>query len=269
MSIINTGRLKMGYQMQGSGPFLILLAGLGYGRWLWENQVGPLSEKFAVLTVDNRGIGESETPPPPYTVREMAEDIKSLLDSLDIKKAHVAGCSLGGFIAQQLALEHPQLVDKLILMSTTGGGKESKNASLKTITALKAAQLKKDPQEKTIAILKLTVGQEFFQDNYKMVEDIGQKFLQQKATSQGIQGQNNAGIQFWQKDNRWNDLDRIESETLIITGSEDKIVPPANSDTLVGKIPGAKKEVIEGAGHLVMWEKPADLNSILIDFLTS
>ena len=94
-----------------------LIQGLGYGRWGWEPVTGPLAI-FRVLTFDNRGI-DSDTPPGPYTVRDLADDAAAVLDAFDVERAHVVGTSLGGMVAQELALSRPERVERLVLACTT------------------------------------------------------------------------------------------------------------------------------------------------------
>ena len=101
---------------------LLLIHGLGYARWGWEPVLPELAEQFDVILFDNRGIGESDAPPGPYTVAEMADDAVRVLDEAGVERAHVLGTSLGGMIAQELALSHPERVDRLVLACTTPGG---------------------------------------------------------------------------------------------------------------------------------------------------
>ena len=104
------------------GQPLLLIHGLGYARWGWEPVLPGLAEQFDVILFDNRGIGESDAPAGPYTVAEMAGDAVRVLDEAGVERAHVVGTSLGGMIAQELALSHPERVDRLVLACTTPGG---------------------------------------------------------------------------------------------------------------------------------------------------
>src|SRR5205807_3418957 len=106
----------------GSGMPLLLIQGLGYGRWSWEPSLPGLAERHRVVYFDNRGIGESDKPAGPYTARAMAGDALQVLDDAGVDRAHVLGASLGGMIAQELAVAAPERVDKLVLCCTTPGG---------------------------------------------------------------------------------------------------------------------------------------------------
>ena len=117
--------MKIAWERHGAGPPLLLIQGLGYARWGWEPVVEPLARSFDVILFDNRGIGESDAPAGPYTAAQMAGDALQVLDEAGVERAHVLGTSLGGMVAQELALAHPERVDKLVLACTTPGGAES------------------------------------------------------------------------------------------------------------------------------------------------
>jgi len=114
--------VRIAWERHGSGPPLLLIQGLGYARWGWEPVVDGLARSFELLLFDNRGIGESDAPPGPYTVVELADDAAQVLDEAGVERAHVLGTSLGGMVAQELALGRPQRVEKLVLVCTTPGG---------------------------------------------------------------------------------------------------------------------------------------------------
>src|SRR4051794_4558328 len=116
------GPVRIAWEATGSGPPLLLVHGLGYGRWGWEPIVERLAGRFEVVTVDNRGIGGSDAPPGPYRTRVMAEDLVKVLDDAGLDRVSVVGTSLGGMIAQELALRHPERVDRLVLAATIPGG---------------------------------------------------------------------------------------------------------------------------------------------------
>ena len=114
--------VRIVWEERGSGPPLLLIQGLGYARWSWEPVLPGLAERFRVISFDNRGIGESDKPAGPYTAREMADDALQVLDEAGVERAHVLGASLGGMIAQELAVAAPERVERLVLCCTTPGG---------------------------------------------------------------------------------------------------------------------------------------------------
>ena len=113
--------MKIAWEAHGDGPPLLLIQGLGYPRWSWEPIVPGLAERYRVIAFDNRGIGESDKPPGPYTAREMAGDALQVLDEAGVGRAHVLGASLGGMIAQELVAAEPGRVDRLVLCCTHPG----------------------------------------------------------------------------------------------------------------------------------------------------
>jgi pimeloyl-ACP methyl ester carboxylesterase len=113
--------VRIAWEERGSGEPLLLIQGLGYARWGWEPVVGPLAERHRVLFFDNRGIGESDKPAGPYTARLMADDALQVLDEAGVGRAHVVGASLGGMVAQELAVLAPERVGKLVLCCTHPG----------------------------------------------------------------------------------------------------------------------------------------------------
>jgi pimeloyl-ACP methyl ester carboxylesterase len=122
MPTVHVNGVRLYYETHGQGEALLLIAGIGYGTWLWAKQVPELSKYFSVITFDNRGVGRSDKPDSEYTVSLLASDAYELLRALNVERAYILGISLGGFIAQQLALDHPEIVNKLILCSTSFGG---------------------------------------------------------------------------------------------------------------------------------------------------
>ena len=130
--------MKIAWERHGAGPPLLLIHGLGYARWGWEPVVEPLARSFDVILFDNRGIGESDAPAGPYTAAQMAGDALQVLDEAGVERAHVVGTSLGGMVAQELALAHPERVDKLVLACTTPGGPSAFPMPQQTVELMQA-----------------------------------------------------------------------------------------------------------------------------------
>ena len=121
MATVEVNGLSLGYERRGSGPPLLLIPGLGYSRWMWHRMMPGLARSFDVIAMDNRGVGESAKPAGPYTAQLLAADAVGLLEALDVDSAHVLGHSMGGFVAQALALDHPARLRRLVLSATNFG----------------------------------------------------------------------------------------------------------------------------------------------------
>ena len=130
--LARNGPVAVAYDLRGRGSPLVLIQGVGVGRWGWDPVAAQLARRFQVLTIDNRGIGASDTPPGHYSTRMMAEEVLAVLDHAGIQQASLVGTSLGGMIAQELALAHPERVDKLVLVATIPGGPRSRPMPLPT-----------------------------------------------------------------------------------------------------------------------------------------
>lgn len=107
MAKIKVNDIDMYYEIHGEGEPLVLIEGLGYSTWMWCKQVEELSKKFKVIIFDNRGVGETDKPDMEYSIEMFADDLADLLSKLEIKKAHILGVSMGGFVAQEFAIKYP------------------------------------------------------------------------------------------------------------------------------------------------------------------
>ena len=125
MSQVLVNGVKLYYEIHGTGEPLLLIEGLGYASWSWFRQIEVLSDSYGVVCFDNRGVGKSDKPDIPYSIELMADDVARLLESLSIEKAHILGVSMGGYIAQKLAINYPQKVKSLVLGCTSFGGSQS------------------------------------------------------------------------------------------------------------------------------------------------
>jgi len=118
MPIAKINRIDINYMVEGQGEPLVMIAGFSADQSLWKSQLPAFKKKFQVVIFDNRGVGKSDKPKGPYSPRMMSEDTIKLMDFLNIKKAHILGHSMGGLIAQEIAINHPERIMKLILAST-------------------------------------------------------------------------------------------------------------------------------------------------------
>jgi pimeloyl-ACP methyl ester carboxylesterase len=252
------GGVRIAYEVRGSGEPLLLMQGLGYGRWGWEPVVGGFADEFRVLFYDNRGIGESDVPPGPYTARQLAEDAVAVLDAEGVERADVVGASLGGMAAQELAIGFPDRVSRLVLVCTTPGGLTSHPMPRQTVELmLSAPTLPPETALRRFVENALAPGA-----SAELVERILALRLANPFDPEGWQAQAAAGAAFDALDR----LSRIEAPTLVVTGTEDVVVDPRNSELLAATIPTARLERVPG-GHLFFWEDPDRFVTLVKEFL--
>jgi 3-oxoadipate enol-lactonase len=251
---------RIAWERRGAGEPVVLVHGLGYARWGWEPVVGPLAERFEVLLLDNRGIGESDAPPGPYTAADMAGDVVRVLDEAGLERAHVVGTSLGGMVAQELALAHPGRVDRLVLACTTPGGELAHPIPAGTLALIAES-----------ATLEPAVALRRFVENAlapgapeELVERILAHRLASPQPLDAWQAQAAAGTTFAAGER----VRGITSPTLILHGTEDAVVDVRNADVLARLIPEARVERLPGCGHLFFWEQPDRFVQLVTEFLT-
>jgi 3-oxoadipate enol-lactonase len=245
--------VRIAWERRGDGPPLLLIHGLGYARWGWEPVVDGLARSFEVLLFDNRGIGESDVPPGPYTVAAMASDAAQVLDEAEVGRAHVAGSSLGGMVAQELALSRPDRVDRLVLASTHPGGVKAHPMPQRTVDLMTSAATLREFVENALEP----------DPRPALVERI---LAHRERTAQPLDAwtaQASAGATF----DAFDRVGAIAAPTLVQTGDGDVVVDPRNSELLVELIPDARLSVFEGAGHLFFWQQPERFVRELEEFL--
>jgi len=249
--------MKIAWEERGTGRPLLLIQGLGYARWSWEPIVTRLAEDYRVLFFDNRGIGESDRPEGPYTARMMAGDALQVLDEAGVDRANVLGASLGGMIAQELAVAAPERVDRLVLCCTTVGGAATVPMPQVTVDLFaEAATLAPE-----VALRRFVENALASDAPPELVQELFERRVANPLDPAGWQAQAAAGLGFQGVEAA------ITAPTLLVTGTEDNVVDPRNSDVLAERIPGAELERIEGAGHLFFWEQPDAFVRILREFL--
>ena len=259
MPVTITENTSIDYDVQGEGPPLLLINGLGFGRWGWFKQVPAFSRHFQTITFDVRGERGLRN-----GVADLTGEVVALLEHLGVGKTHVLGTSLGGFVAQELALVRPDLVDRLVLVCTSYGGRGPEAMSpgaladmmgLGTFSAEAAAR----------KALEAATGEVYRSEKPEEFEKIVHWRLADSPSAVSYYEQAKAGARF----DLSGDVEHITSPTLVIHGAEDRYVPPANARALADAIPGAKLRVLEDAGHLVFVERFADVNREVVRFLKS
>jgi len=253
------------YEIHGDGEPLVLIMGLGGTLEWWFLQVPALSRHYRVVAFDNRGSGRSDKPDIPYTMEMMAKDTAGLMDALGIPSAHIFGISMGGMIAQHVALLYPQRVKTLILGATTCGGSHSVSPdpeSMKVLFDLERMQ-QLPPEERFREMLPFIFSQEFIESSRSVMQELAVRMSQYITPPHGYMRQAQAimGHDTYER------LPEIKAPTLVIAAEEDKIVPVENSRIIASRIPGAELVVLERAGHGFNIELADEVNRAVLDFL--
>jgi 3-oxoadipate enol-lactonase len=252
-----TENTSIDYDIHGEGPPLILIGGLGFGRWGFFKQVPALSRHFRTITFDVRGERDLED-----GVSDLVDDVVALLDHLNVRKAHVLGTSLGGFVAQELAIERPDLVEKLVLVCTSYGGRGPETMSpwaLSDMIGVPSLSVERAVRRG----LETATSEAYRAEHPEEFERIVRWRLADSPSLSSYYEQMRAGARF----DASQEVGRITSPTLVIHGSEDRYVPVANAVALAEAIPEAKLRVLDGAAHLVFIERFADVNREVVTFL--
>ena len=251
--------VRIAWERRGAGAPLLLVHGLGYARWGWEPVVDALADAHEVVLFDNRGIGESDAPTGPYSVRMLAEDAVAVLDAGGLERADVLGTSLGGMVALELAISSPERVDRLVLACTSPGGLNAMPMPAQTVRLMQQAPTL-PPETALQRFVENALGS---RKNEALVERI---LAHRFATAQSPvawAAQAAAGATF----DAWDRVAEITAPTLVLTGDEDAVVDPRNSELLAKRIPGARLEVFPGTGHLFFWEEPERFVQVVTEFL--
>ena len=258
MSIARVGDIELYYEEHGTGEPLLCIKGLAADSTAWVLQTPDFAKRHRTIIYDNRGVGRSSKPQGPYSIAQMADDAAGLLDALGIERADVFGMSLGGMIAQELALRWPERVDRLVLGCTHCG---VAHAARPDREAGRAFAMETDDWAERIRALAP------FAFSAGVDGDRLARFVEKKAGDvqdpEGYRGQLGAALAH----DTYDRLPEIGSPTLILTGDEDRVIPATSSDILHERIPGSRLEVIAGAGHLFFLERPDESLRLLRDFL--
>ncbi|HZP43356.1 MAG TPA: alpha/beta fold hydrolase [Candidatus Binatia bacterium] len=276
MSTVRVGDVELYYEEHGHGDPLLLVMGLAADSTAWLFQVPAFSERYRTIVFDNRGVGRSSKPPGPYTIHQMADDAVGLFDALGVDRAHVVGVSMGGMIAQEMALRHPARVRGLVLactypepdaeierarrfsISQFGGSVTAEGETRIDISAL-------DPMMFFQHLLPRVFNQSYLDRELPKLLQIFSGALQWGFSMQAILGQVEAVMGHRATDR----LHQIGSPTLVITGDADLLIPPANSEILARHIPGAKLVKVPGGSHGFNFETPDVFNREVLDFLAT
>lgn len=264
------------YEEHGSGEPLLLIMGLAGDSLAWLFQRDAFAAHYRTVVFDNRGVGRTSKPDGPYSIAQMADDAAGLMEALDIGRAHVVGVSMGGMIAQELALRHPQRVRSLVLGCTYARPDAGVSATFEESLAhfggtrgadgaIEVDLSTVDPMAFIQRLLPLTFTPQFMMNELPKMIQVFAGALQHGFDLRAILAQ----VAATQSHDTLERLAEIGVPTLVLTGDSDLLIPPANSDAIAARIPGARLERIAGGSHGFNFEKPEQFNAAVLGFLRS
>jgi len=259
------GDVRLAYEVAGdAGDVVLFIHGLAYDRAGWGPGPLLLADEFRVVLVDNRGVGESDAPPGPYSVPQMAEDAIAVLDAVGAARAHVVGVSLGGYVAQELAVTRPERVAKLVLLSTAvAAGEGAVPMPQRGIDGF--TRFPQLPREEGLRLLvENSLGDHAVRARPELVDEVYRYRLGHAPPLEAWGAQFAAGAGF-QHTSR--PIEEIQAPTLVLHGCADVIVDPRNAHLLARRIRNARLETYADRGHLVMWQEPEWFAERLREFL--
>lgn len=263
MPKIKVGDINIYYELHGDGFPLIMIMGLGANIDWWDPRlIHELSRKFKLVLFDNRGAGRTDVSDKQYSIKLFAEDTAGLMDALRIPKAHVLGISMGGMIAQELVLNYPEKVEKLVLCATFCGGAHAIHPSPEIISALAVDRSMLSPEEVARITIPLIFTEEFIKNNSEFIELTVQQMVKAPISNEAFMRQLNAITEF----DTYDRLPLIKKPTLILHGKKDILVPPENAFIMAKAIPNAKLVYFENSAHGLV-EEMDKVISVLLDFL--
>ena len=268
---VQIGDINIAYKRFGQGKPILFISGTSQTKDVWEPTL--LSELAAtnhtVIIFDNRGMGETTAGTKPFSIEQFANDTVGLLDALQIEKADVFGASLGSFIAQELTLNYPQKVDRLVLSAGYCGGNETvypSGQAAETLMTLASPQVLQNmtAEQQAMILAPIMFSQEWLDEHPEIMNTVIQLTPVRSASPEIIQQQGLA-VATWK--GSCDRLANITQPTLLIVGDQDLLAPVSNSVMMAQRIPNSQLVIIEGTGHGAMWQVPNEFTANLQNFL--
>jgi 3-oxoadipate enol-lactonase len=251
----------------GTGAPLVLLNGIGASGLVWPRAwVGELEQTHRVIRVDTRGTGWSRDAVVPFTIADLADDVVSVLDRAGVAAATVLGMSMGGMVAQELAVRHPGRVDRLVLVSTIPPAPTHVPTTYygplygpMARVALSRIRSDRRAQAELLARLYLRTASRGFCPDPELIAELAEQLDARATPVAGLVAQARAVVA-WRGPER---LTTIGVPTTVVAGRDDLVVTSRNGELLAGLIPESRYDELAGVGHLVPWEAPTALLRIL------
>ena len=252
MPTLIANEIELHYERRGEGEPLLLVQGMtGHSLHWGEGLLRALERDFELVLYDHRGVGRSAPYDSPFTIADLAADAAALLDALDVDRAHVLGISMGGMVAQELALSVPERVSTLTLGATYCGGPGATFTDDRVVNELALAILSGDADRK------VRTGWEFnVSPDFASAEGNFERFCEVAVAYPVALPMVMAQVQAIVAHDTSARLAQIAAPTLVVHGTADQMLVAANGELVAGLIPGARLELLYGAGHLFFWEQP-------------
>lgn len=258
MTTIHTNGIDIRYDIQGDGPWVVLAHSLATDLTMWDDNLAALAPHFRVLRFDMRGHGGSDAPEGPYDFVMLTADVLGLLDALGVERAHFCGISMGGMIAQHVALAAPARIDKLVLVSTTSGYPSGPRA----MWAERIDGVRRNGIEPIVQpTLERWFTAPYREAHPEVMTRIGKLIRATPPAGYIGSGQAIAALDLTGR------LPALRCPTLVVAGTDDAGTPPTMGRTIAERIPGALFEAIPSSSHLCNIEQAPAFNRRLVDFL--
>jgi 3-oxoadipate enol-lactonase len=258
MDTLRANGIEIRHDVQGSDPWLMLSHSLATDLTLWEDQMAALTPHFSVLRFDTRGHGGSGAPEGPYDFAMLAADVLGLMDALGVERAHFCGISMGGMIAQHVAVAAPDRIDRLVLVSTTSGYPSSSRA----MWAERIDGVRRNGIEPVVQpTLERWFTAPYREAHPEVMARIGQLIRATPPAGYIGSGQAIATLDLTER------LPALRCPTLVIAGADDVGTPPVMGRRIAERIPGARFEMIPAASHLCNIEQAPEFEAALVSHL--
>jgi pimeloyl-ACP methyl ester carboxylesterase len=268
-SFVTVGDRKLAYnEVSPPAPkgTILLLTGLAAKRYGWYHQLDEFGRYYRTIALDHRDISDSDEVTEAYTIADLADDAAAAMKALGVRRTHVIGISLGGFVTLQFALRHPELVDKLVLVSTSAGGSTHVPPGPEMISMLTSrGEEEIEVGELTRRNYTLIMAPGYAASHPEELDRIVEVARYRPLTAAAYYRQLQAALTH----DAAQQLDRIQASTLVIHGDVDPLVVPANGEYLARHIKGAKHIVYHNVGHIPIIERYEQFNRDVLAFLES
>jgi pimeloyl-ACP methyl ester carboxylesterase len=262
MQRANVNGVELVYELRGTGSPVVMIHGAQGDQTMFAGLASELANRFRILTFDQRGSGLSEKPDMAYSIAMLADDTAALMEHIGFSTAHIIGVSMGGTIAQELALRHPQKIRSLVLGCTTAGGPNAIRIGGSTFTAAYSTQ-PMSAKERGQALAEAAFTKGYLAQHPEVIPAMIAARQQRPLDTVALQHRVKATMTH----DAYDRLPQIKCPTLVITGKDDALISWENSRVLAERIPGAELVLLEPAGHCFWLEQPEQSSEAISSFL--